>query len=210
MKQKGIGLTHLVVGIAILVLIISIAYYLGTKKSLRDQVDDQNPVVIPSNETANWKAYNLENIKISVKLPPSWFSHSETKTLYGYTTHFSYPIDNESTQNWKPKQQAQITIGVSPSNGKSLDSLAQERVNGPYSSLVKESQKAQVGGEEGIVLSDKGNHYKQILVNHLGSTYLITLGTPNFTDESNSEYMNVLLEKIDPVFNRIISTVKFN
>ncbi len=147
--------------------------------------------------TANWKTYTNMQMGISIKTPPNWFTHKEQKTLYGFSTNISYPVDNISSQDFIKDQTANISIGLTINNKASLNKIAQERINMPYSYLNNEVINFKVDGEDAVILNNKSGDGKDVLINHVNDYYILSLFNPN------------KIKEISTTFDQILSTFKF-
>lgn len=154
-------------------------------------------------DTSTWETYTNATMSFSLKLPPNWFTHAETKTLYGYSVIFSYPVDNSSGQDFTEGQVASINIGLSRNNGEDVNKIAQNRtdsdkIHNPYGPSYGNSLLAtKIDGENAIILSSKDGLYEEVIVVHEGKYYLISV----FTQTKN--------DQIKETFSQILSTFRF-
>ncbi len=156
----------------------------------------QSPSPTPD-VTANWKTYTNSVMGFGVKLPSNWFSHKETKTLFGYETNISFPVDNPSGQDFAKNQTANISIGLTINNQKSLEALVQEKINMPSSYLLNNPREILLDGEKATVLDFKSQDGEDVLVVHNSNYYSISLDNPGKKPEINL------------AFDQILSTFKF-
>jgi hypothetical protein len=191
----------MVFSILVLLLLISAGYLYYQNQQLKTMLATYqslpSPAHIPTTDpTENWKVYTNNQMGFSLRVPSDWFTHPETKQLYGYNTNISYPVDNPSTQDFIENQKANISIALSSNNGESLDKIAQSKINSPYSPFSNETRDTKIDGENAIVLTFKsGGEY--LLVNHGKNYYSIS----GFNPEGN--------EEINTTIDQIISTFKF-
>lgn len=157
--------------------------------------------------TANWKTYANTVMGFSIKVPPNWYTHTESKSFDYYSIHFSFPVDNSSTQNWIAKQKAQITIAVHPNNGKLAHDHADELIKQPYSGFNNSIIPITIDKQQGFMLSSKDN-YRLITVNYIDLNYIISLGTPEGL--GTADYPSVNIDEVLPTFNQMLSTFRFD
>lgn len=197
------GITIAAMAIFILLSLAAVAFFYYQNQQLKSMLASYQQVQVsptPSattDPTASWKTYTNIVMGFSVKLPPSWFTHKETKTLYGYSTNISYPVDNSSSQDFISGQQANVDIARSNNNGEDLEKIAQDKVSMPASPFSNTITNSNVGSQNAIILTDTSGNGKSVLINFGKYNYDISIFNPD------------KFEGINTTFDQVLSTFKF-
>jgi hypothetical protein len=157
--------------------------------------------------TTDWKTYTSESMQFNVKIPSDWYSHKEeyNSTFHNYEMHFSYPIDNISTQTWSPNQELDMSIAEYPNKGVNAYDDAKERMKFKMMNLTL-GKSIFIAGKKGVVLENINGHFIEVITTKGSQNYLFTLTTPT---DGIKDVPSVPLEKYLPAFYKILSTFKY-
>lgn len=164
-----------------------------------------NPTPTPD-PTANWKTYKFPKMKISLKLPPEWFIHSEEEWPVGsgsFSAMISYPVDNPSAQNFFPDQVVMVSVVKQRGNAMSIADEAKGRIDQPSSPYDKTTMFITVAGREAVVLKTIDGYSKTVILDGLGTgNYLVSISI-------FAEIKEPKIKEVINIFDQILSTFKF-